>query len=83
MVVNSVSYCGSVSPDGIRNLSQESIAYLTCCLFQGKTLSGLMGFDIALLYGSRDVQLPGKVGNILSITFGLGTTQLVVKVSHM
>ena len=83
MVVNSVSYCGPVSSDRIRNLSQESIAHLTRCLFQGKTLSGLMGFDIALLYGSRDVQLPGKVGNILGITFGLGTTQLVVKVSHM
>jgi len=74
MVVSSVSYCGSVSPDRICNLSQEGIAHLTCCLFQGKALSGLIGLDITLLYGSRDVQLPGKVSDILSITFGLGTT---------
>ena len=43
----------------------------------------LVGCYIALFYSSRNIQLAGQVRYVLSISLGLGTSQLVVEVGYM
>ena len=43
----------------------------------------LVAFDIALFYGSGNIQVVSQVSDIPGISFRLGTTQLVVEVSHV
>jgi len=59
MVVNGMPDGNLISSNGLGDLGQEGIAHLTRCLLQGKTLPGLIGFDITPFESSREVKLAG------------------------
>jgi hypothetical protein len=83
LVIGVMAHGHGISSHSFCNLGEEVVTNFAGCFLEGAAPLGSIGFYITPLYSGRNAELPGQLGNILSIGIRFRSPEQVIEMGHM